>query len=181
MKEFSKETIEINGVEYTLFLNRKGLVSWENITKVSQRAEELRKKYKNTIANIKGDKPINVEDNANPFDYADDNVNDLEEDREIMKDIYIKFYWIALYENHKLPVSEVTKLFEQAEKEYGFEQLTELANQMITDANSDNYGNTELKKLTALHQTKQIITKNQNKVNLQAIQTFILMSYFQVL
>lgn len=155
MKEFSKESIEIDDVEYTLFVNRKGIVSWENITKVSQKAEELQKKYKKTIDKIKDNEPIKVEDNANPFDYADDNVNDLEEDKELMRDIYVKFYWIALYENHKLSLSEVEKLFEQAEKEYGFNQLTELANQMISDANSDKYGNTELKKLTALHQTKK--------------------------
>lgn len=154
MKEFSKETIEIDGKEYTLFLNRKGIVSWENITKVSKKADELQKKYKSTIDKIKEDKPISVDDNSNPFDFADDNVNDLYEDEKLLKDIYIKFYWIALYENHKLPISEVEKLYEKAEQEYGNEQLMQLANQMIEDANTDKYGNTELKKLTALHQTK---------------------------
>ena len=41
MQEFSKEKIEIAGVEYTLFLNRKGILSWENITKASKKAEEV--------------------------------------------------------------------------------------------------------------------------------------------
>ena len=31
MQEFSKEKIEIAGVEYTLFLNRKGILSWETV------------------------------------------------------------------------------------------------------------------------------------------------------
>jgi len=155
MQEFSKETIEIDGKEYTLFLNRKGLVSWENITKVSKKADELQNKYKGTIEKIKNSEPVEVNDETNPFDYADDSVNDLLQDQEILKEIYVKFYWIALYENHKLPISEVEKLFDKAKEEYGLEQLIGLANQMIEDANTNKYDkNTELKKLTALRQTK---------------------------
>lgn len=155
MKEFSKEPIEIDGKEYTLFINRKGIVSWENITKVSKRADDLQKKYKDTIDKMKDDNPISVDDNSNPFDFVDDNVNDLYEDEKLLEDIYIKFYWIALYEKHKLPISEVEKLYAKAKEEYGNDQLMQLANQMIEEANTDKYGNTELKKLTALHQTKK--------------------------
>ena len=154
MKEFSTETIEIDKKEYTLFLNRKGIVSWENITKVSKKATELQDKYKGIVDKLQTDDPIDVPDDANPFDYAEDSANDITEDTEILREIYIKFYWIALYENHKLSLSEVTDLFEKAEKEYGFEQLVQLANQMIEDANIDKFENKELKKLTALHQTK---------------------------
>ena len=154
MKEFSTETIEIDKKEYTLFLNRKGIVSWENITKVSKKATELQDKYKGIVDKLQTDDPIDVPDDANPFDYAEDSANDITEDTEILREIYIKFYWIALYENHKLSLSEVSDLFEKAEKEYGFEQLIQLANQMIEDANIDKFENKELKKLTALHQTK---------------------------
>lgn len=155
MKEFSSEPIEIDGKEYTLFINRKGIVSWENITKVSKRADDLQKKYKSTIDKMKEDNPISVDDNSNPFDFVDDSVNDLYEDEKLLEDIYIKFYWIALYEKHKLPISEVEKLYAKAKEEYGNDQLMQLANQMIEEANTDKYGNTELKKLTALHQTKK--------------------------
>lgn len=154
MQEFSKEIIEIDGKEYTLFLNRKGLVSWENITKVTEKANELQNKYKGIADKLKNDKPVEVDDNTNPFDYSDDSANDLLQDKEIMTDIYVKFYWIALYENHKLPISEVQSLFNKAKEEYGLEQLIKLANQMIEDANINKYENTEIKKLTALHQTK---------------------------
>ena len=33
MKELSKETINIGGEDYTLFLNRKGIVAWEKYSK----------------------------------------------------------------------------------------------------------------------------------------------------
>lgn len=155
MQEFSKEIIEIDGKEFTLFLNRKGLVSWENITKITKKADQLNKKYKDTINSFNDDLPIDVNDTDNPFDYAkDEELEELSKDEEELRDIYIKFYWIALYENHKLSLSEAKELFEKAEKEYGLEQLMLLANQMIEDANKNKYGNTELKKLTALHQTK---------------------------
>ena len=155
MQEFSKETIEIDGKEYVLFLNRKGIVSWENITKVTKRADELQNKYKGIVDKINNNDPVEVTDSTNPFDYADDSANDLFEDQAILVDIYVKFYWIALYENYKFTISEVKELFEKAEKEYGLEQLINLANQMIEDANINKYEkNTELKKLTALRQTK---------------------------
>ena len=155
MQEFSKEIIEIDGEEYTLFLNRKGIISWENITKVSKKANELQEKYKEVSNILNDDKPIELKNDDNPFDYSgNEEIDELEEDNKMLRDFYIKFYWIALYENHKLSLDKVVELFEKAEKEYGIEQLIALANQMIEDANSNKYGNTELKKLTALRQTK---------------------------
>ena len=47
MKEFSKETIEIGGKEYTLFLNRAGIVAWEKFCKEYQKKTiEMQEKYK---------------------------------------------------------------------------------------------------------------------------------------
>ena len=66
--------------------------------------------------------------------------------------MYIKWYWIALYTNHKLALSEVTELFKKAEEEYGDAQLFELSNTMIQEANTDK--NSNLKKLEALNQMK---------------------------
>lgn len=158
MVVLSTEKIEIDGKEYTLFLNRKGLLSWENITKVSKKANDLQDKYKDTIKqlNNKNDnEEIEVTDETNPFDYSgEDNIDDLDNDAELLLDVYMKFYWIALYENHKLPISSVKELFDKAIEEYGIEQLIQLANQMIEDINKNKYGNKETKKLTALHQTK---------------------------
>ena len=154
---FSEEHIEVDKIDYTLFLNRKGIVSWENITKASKKAVEMQEKYKNTNDILKNDNedPIEVEDNANPFDYSSDSeLDDIEKDEALLKEIYIKFYWIALYTNHKLSISQVTEWFNKAEEEYGIEQLVQLANKMVEDANVNKYGNKELKKLAALNQAK---------------------------
>lgn len=156
MQEFSKEKIEIAGVEYTLFLNRKGILSWENITKASKKAEEAQERNKELFEKFSTDTPIEVSDNDNPFDYANDaELDRLEAEVEQLKDIYIKFYWIALYENHKLSITAATELFKKAEEEYGLEQLINLANQMVEDANTNKYGTTEIKKLKALRPAKK--------------------------
>lgn len=156
MQEFSKEKIEIAGEEYVLFLNRKGILSWENITKASKKAEEAQKRNKDLFENFSSDAPIEVSDNDNPFDYANDTELDkLESEIEMLKEIYMKFYWIALYENHKLSITEAKELFKKAEKEYGLEQLVNLANQMMDDANKNKYGTTEIKKLKALRPAKK--------------------------
>ena len=156
MQEFSKEKIEIAGKEYTLFLNRKGILSWENITKASKRAEEAQERNKELFKNFSSDEPIEVSDNDNPFDYANDTeLEKLEAEIEQLKEIYVKFYWIALYENHKLSINETTELFKKAEEEYGLEQLINLANQMVEDANTNKYGTTEIKKLKALRPAKK--------------------------
>ena len=153
VNNISEKHIEIDGKDYTLFLNRKGLVSWENITKFSKKIQELNTKYQNTVAEISDEEPINVEDNSNPFDFSETKeIKDLEKDEEELRQIYIKWYWIALYTNHKLTVSEVTELFKKAEEEYGIEQLIELANKMTEQINVNK--NTNLKKLEALNQTK---------------------------
>ena len=154
---FSEEPIEVNKTNYTLFLNRKGIVSWENITKASKRAAEMQNKYKDTKALLENEseEPIEVEDKANPFDYSTDSeLDEIEKDEALLREIYIKFYWIALYTNHKLSISEASEWFDKAEEEYGIEQLVQLANKMVEDANLNKYGKKELKKLEALNQTK---------------------------
>lgn len=155
MQIFSQEKIEIDGKEYILFLNRKGIVSWEKITTLQKQAKEIEKKYKEFVDVSESDFPIEVKDGDNPFEISGGNeIDDLTADEEKLKDIYIKFYWVALYENHKLPISEVKNLFAKAEEEYGLEQLIGLANQMVEDANTDRYG-AKTKKLKALRPTKK--------------------------
>lgn len=154
MVQLSTEKIEIDGKEYTLFINRKGLLTWEKIAKVVQESKKMRDKYLNTIEKEENDNPIEISDKDNPFEFVDDDmVEALEDDETKLKEIYIKFYWIALYENHKLPISEVKTLFEKAEEEYGLEQLIALASQMIEDINKDKSGKTPVKKLKALRPT----------------------------
>lgn len=142
MKEFSKEIINIGGVDYTLFLNRKGIVAWENIVKATAKKQELEKTAKEINSEIK------IKDGDNPFEIS--HAEDLLFAENETINSYAKLYWIMLYEEHKLDFSKVQELFNQAISEYGLEALAELALQMIEDANKNQSENNELKKLTAL-------------------------------
>lgn len=146
MKEFSKEIIEIGGKEYTLFLNRKGIITWEKITNAIEKASEIEQKYQD-VSEITVEE-IEIKDGDNPFELAD-NINlSIEEDTKKMMEIYKKLYWIMLYENHKLDYKDVDTLWQTAIEEYGEQQLIELAYQMVEDANTDKTEN--LKNLKAL-------------------------------
>ena len=149
MKEFSKEIINIDGVDYTLFLNRKGIVAWENITKATKRQNELRDKIKG----LKSDEEIEIKAGDNPFEIS--GADDILEAEEQSKTYYKKLFWIMFYENHKLDYKDVEVLFDKAVTEYGYESLIELSLQMLEDANINQSENNELKKLTALRPKKK--------------------------
>lgn len=151
MKEFGKEIIEIDGKEYTLFLNRKGILTWEKITNAIRKAEEIDNKYKN-LESIGSNQEIEIKDGDNPFELADNVKLDIEEDSEAMLTMYKKLYWIMLYEEHKLDYKVVESLWEKAVEEYGVDQLVELAFQMMEDANTDKTN--KIKNLKALRPKK---------------------------
>lgn len=154
MKDFSKEIINIDGVDYTLFLNRKGIMAWEKITKVASRANDIESRYQNIGVHSKNEEAIEVKDGDNPFELLGEEENQLEKDENELIEYYIKLYWIMLYENHKLDLKDVKILWDKAVQEYGVEQLVDLALQMIDDANSNRTGNNELKNLKALRPKK---------------------------
>ena len=154
MKELSKERIEIGVKEYTLFLNRKGIVAWEKYTKQEEeKYQELQKKY----ASLDLDKIVNnfdeLDDKTNPFEGLEE-IDDMDSDKELLIKLYERLYWIMLYTEHKLSISEAKELYDQARKEYGDEQVILLGKQMIDDVNSDPNQNENLKNLKALRPRK---------------------------
>lgn len=151
MKEFGKEIINIDGKDYTLFLNRKGIIAWEKITNVSNKAAEIERKYLD-IEEVETKEDVEIKDGDNPFDIADNIKTGYEEDEQELITMYKKLYWIMLYEMHKLDYKEVEVLWDKAEKEYGVEQLMDLGTQMIEDANTNKAQN--LKNLKALRPKK---------------------------
>lgn len=154
MKELSTEVININGVDYTLFLNRTGIVAWEKYTENEEaKMVELQNKYKNVLSQSNSKNFEELEDNANPFEGLD-GLDDMESDIDYLRKIYGRLYWIMLYTNHKLSISEATKLYEDATKEYGDEQVITLARQMIETVNKNPIQNENLKNLTALKPKK---------------------------
>lgn len=144
-KNVSEVVIEIGGKEYTLFLNRAGVVAWEKATNLKEKTKEY-EKYRDL------QKEVELTDDSNPFEIYGD-LESMDEDIEEMTDVYAKFYWIVLYTHHKLSVSEAKTVFDTAVEEYGIGQLGELAQQMVEDTNTDKMTK-NLKNLKALRPTK---------------------------
>ena len=152
MKDFSKEIINIDGIDYTLFLNRKGIVAWEKLTNAMKKTSEIEQHYKDGFPT---QEEITIKDGDNPFELADGNASQLEKDEEMLTEMYIKLYWIMLYDHHKLDITKVRKLWDKAVNEYGLEQLIELSMQMLDDANKNRTENRNLKNLKALRPKKK--------------------------
>lgn len=150
MKEFSKEIIEIDGQEYTLFLNREGIVAWEKFCK-KERAElkKLQEKYKDIVS----EENINITEETNPFEGIE-SLESIDEDAEVVSIMYERLYWIMLYTEHKFTPTKAKELYDKAVAEYGEEQIILLGNQMINDTNKDNVSKQNLKNLAALRSTK---------------------------
>ena len=147
MKEFSKEIIEIDGQEYTLFLNREGIVAWEKFCKKEQKeVEKLQEKYKNIV----GDETVSITEDTNPFE----GIEDIDNDAETISIMYERLYWIMLYTEHKFTPTQAKELYDKAIAEYGEEQIILLGNQMIEEANKDSVNKKNLKNLAALKSKK---------------------------
>lgn len=148
MNEISKEKIEIGGDEYTLFLNRKGLVAWEKFCKDNfEQINGLQEKYKDLTTEVE------LTDDTNPFDGID-NIDEADEDSKILTETFKRLYWIMLYTEHQFSVSKAGELYDKACEEYGEVQIIQLGQQMIEDMNKNNVQTTELKNLSALRQKK---------------------------
>lgn len=157
MKEISKEIIEIDGKEYTLFLNRKGIVAYEKYCKDEySELEKTREEFKDTIETLQEDKVV-INDDTNPFENLD-KLDDIDADKNIdlVHKMYVKLYWIMLYENHKLSLTQVEELYNKAVEEYGELQLQALGDQMVEEVNimPENVKQENLKNLAALKPKK---------------------------
>lgn len=153
VNNLSERKIEIDGKEYTLFLNRKGIVAWEKFTLDNQKnikklQEQMQTKYKDLREG-----KVEINDDTDPFADIDELERDLNGDFDESDKMLEKFYWIMLYTNHKLSLNKVHDLYLKAKKEYGFDQLDTLATQMIDDVNTNPDKEEEPKKLEALNQT----------------------------
>lgn len=145
MNKVSEVIIEIDGKEYTLWINRAGIVNWEKATKLQSTAKDLDERYKNI--DLKNGEVSEEDFEANPF-----GENDYDADEEHLIDIYRKFYYMALFKNHHLSKQEASDLYDKALEEYGIDQLGQLAVKMIEEANTNR--NSNLKNLKALQSTK---------------------------
>lgn len=116
------EIIELNGVEYTLELNRESVVRIEKYTNLQKTYKEISKpifEYKEEI-----------EENENPFE-EEIKLDEMQEEADkklaLLKDLYAKAFWIWMYPNHKLNINEVKKILEPYfEDDAKIEALSEL-------------------------------------------------------
>lgn len=116
------EIVELNGVEYTLELNRESVVRIEKYTNLQKTYKEISKpifEYKEEI-----------EENENPFE-EEIKLDEMQEEADkklaLLKDLYAKAFWIWLYPNHKLNINEVRKILEPYfEDDAKIEALSEL-------------------------------------------------------
>ncbi|MBQ6753601.1 MAG: hypothetical protein IJR03_00165, partial [Bacteroidales bacterium] len=139
MKEFSQETIEIDGVKYTLFLNRAGILAWE---KYSKKDNEDLVKARDLYNKINEEKEVEIKEDTNPFEETDA----LLSSEQGMLMSYKKMFWILLYTNHKFSLEKAGELFDKACEEYGMQQVVALEDQMVNDANTDRVTNENVKK-----------------------------------
>lgn len=151
MNKVSEEIIEIDGKEYSLFLNRDGIVAWELYSqreqkKAKEKFDEL-KPYIEKVANNE----FNVNDDVDPLKIGEE-INSVSNGEQETVELYRILYWIMLSKNHHFKFEEASKLFDKAIEEYGTEQIILLGVQMINDANVDKYGKS--KNLPALRQQK---------------------------
>ena len=94
MKELSTEIINIDGVDYTLFLNRKGIMAWEKYSKnEKEKVSQLREKYEEIMSDKGVENFEKLDDDTNPFEGLEE-IDDLDSDIAYMNKIYSRLYWI---------------------------------------------------------------------------------------
>lgn len=101
------EIIKLNDVEYTLELNRESAVRIEKYTNLQKTYKEISKplfEYKEEI-----------EEDENPFEdeiKLDEMQEEADKKLATLKDLYAKAFWIWLYPNHKLNITQVKEILE---------------------------------------------------------------------
>ena len=148
MNDFSKEVIEIDGVEYTLFLNRVGMIAIEKyIAKEQKQLEELQ----NLANGVNSGETLEINDDVDPLAGLED-ISDVE---GIKTNIYKKMFWVMLSTTHKLSYSVACELYDKAVETYG-NQVDLLLDQIVQDTNINKVTkeeNKNVKNLKALRPT----------------------------
>lgn len=130
------EIIELNGVKYTLELNRESVVRIEQYSKLQETYKEISKpliEYKDEI-----------KEDENPFEEElkiDEMQEQVDNKLNLLKDLISKAFWIWLYPNHKLNINQVKEIlnpyFEDDDK---FSYISEMYGkymQLSTEVNQE--------------------------------------------
>jgi hypothetical protein len=138
-------TMNIDGTEYTLSLNRKGIEAIEKYTKLSSKREEIEK---TTFLPEYVDE-IGLNDDPFAGIAEEEATQKLDEMLEMMK----RVLWICLWENHKLNIEQVRELLVKiVEDDEKFAEMNEKVQKLIEGVNKQPNGG--LKNLKALKAQK---------------------------
>ena len=99
------EIIELNGVEYTLELNRDSFIQIDKICNIDKSFEIIYRKLYDYIEDI--------DDNYNPLENAitdEDLQKEIELKNETLSKLVSRCLFIWLYPNYKLPISKVQEM-----------------------------------------------------------------------
>lgn len=134
------EIIELNGVEYTLELNRNSFLQIDRICDIQ--------KTMNSISKDLYEHLDDIDDNYNPLEDITNDVieKEVSEKEESIKKLVTRAMFIWLYPNHKLTITQVKEMlqpyFDDEEKaEWIGDKIVDLLNKcvdMIPDNTSKN-------------------------------------------
>ena len=99
------EIIELNGVEYTLELNRDSFLQIDKICNVQKSMEIIQKGLYDYVDDI--------DDNYNPLENIvseEDIEKEIKEKEDILYKIIERSFFIWMYPNHKLTISQVKEI-----------------------------------------------------------------------
>lgn len=134
------EIIELNGVEYTLELNRDSFLKIDQYSNIQKSMEIVQKDLYEHIDEI--------DDNTDPFakNISDEDIeNAMNEKINTLHKIIERAFWIWMYPNHKFPISKVqeilkpyyddNKKFEYISERYGeyIQKCVEIRNEYLEE------------------------------------------------
>jgi len=101
------EIIELNGIEYTLELNRDSAIQIEKYTDMQKSIKIIEKEVYTHVEEIAEDEDPFAD--VVSFEEIEDEAN---KKLEVLKKMITRAFWIWLYPNHKLNINQVTEIIE---------------------------------------------------------------------
>ncbi len=101
------EVIELNGKEYTVELNRESILRIEQYTNLKQSSQEINK----PAIEDKSQKEISNDENPFADEISEDELEkSADEKEEVVKKVMTRAFWIWLYPQEKLSISQVEEI-----------------------------------------------------------------------
>lgn len=101
------EVIELNGKEYTVELNRESILRIEQYTNLKQSSQEINK----PLIEDKSQKEISADENPFADEISEDELEKSNDEKEeTVKKVMTRAFWIWLYPQEKLSISQVEEI-----------------------------------------------------------------------